>query len=117
MMSIYRSKLILVSCFLSLLLLLQSCESHQEISILFLDQDSEEKLDSVLITISAGKNGEFIRKYGDYYSDSSGLFKTSIMIGCASGCDDVKLNFNKDGYHLTQIVDVFSDTIYLKSNK
>ena len=77
---------------------LLSCETNKLISVMVIDNQTRQPIDSILVEISAGKNGDYTKSGAKGYTNSKGEFKTHIMIGCAFGCYDIYTNYSKSGY-------------------
>lgn len=78
-----------------LFLLLYSCETNKHIRITAYNALSNEPVDSVLVKINAGKNGDYNKSTSQGYTDKDGNFETYLMIGCAFGCYDIYIEYSK----------------------
>ena len=86
--------------FISLsLVLVFGCEKREKISVTVLDSQSRLPIDSVKVEVRAGKNGDYTKNRGIGYTDSTGRFEISMMIGCAFGCYDIYMDYSKAGYN------------------
>lgn len=75
-----------------------SCEANKHISVTVLNSLTKQPLDSVLVKVNAGKNGDYNKSTSEGYTNSSGKFETYMMIGCAFGCYDIYISYSKNGY-------------------
>ncbi len=75
-----------------------SCETNKLISVSVVDKLSKQPIDSVLIEIKAGKNGDYTKNYAKGYTDANGKYETYMMIGCSFGCYDISIEYDKNGY-------------------
>jgi hypothetical protein len=75
-----------------------ACESNKQIFVTVCDSVSKKPVDSVLVVIKAGNNGNYNKSGAEGYTDSTGRFNTFFMIGCSFGCYDVFVEFHKKGY-------------------
>jgi hypothetical protein len=75
-----------------------SCETNKQISVTVIDKLTKQPIDSVLIEVKAGKNGDYTKNYAKGYTDSNGKFETNMMIGCSFGCYDIYMEYDKNGY-------------------
>ena len=92
-------KLIIVSFSL---FIFSSCERHLVLSGKVIDSTTNEPIDSVFVEFNGGKKGNFNKSHCETYTDSTGTYETSMMIGCAFGCYDVMSSFSKNGYKTKQ---------------
>lgn len=99
----YWIKIIFI-CFATLIF---SCESQKQISLYIIDSNSNKPLDSVLVEVNAGLNGDYSKSTAKGYTNASGKFETSMMIGCTPKCYDIKIHCSKNDY---QAVDLFNQT-------
>ena len=91
-----------------------SCEAQKDILVVVLDKTTLAPIDSVFIEVMAGKDDDFTKNYDMGYTDINGKFETSMMIGCAMGCYDIKIQYVKDGYLTKTELNNIVDTIYLE---
>ncbi len=77
---------------------LVSCETNKQISVIVVDKLTKQPIDSVLIEVKAGKNGDYTKNYATGYTDKKGKFEISMMIGCSFGCYDIYMEYDKNGY-------------------
>jgi hypothetical protein len=97
------------------LLGLIACESNKQVFVTVCDNVSKKPLDSVLVVIKAGNNGNYNKSGAKGYTDSAGKFNTFFMIGCSFGCYDVFVEFHKKGYApLTSFNPKDSSNVYLQ---
>ena len=75
-----------------------SCEANKLISVTVVDKLTKKPIDSVLIEVKAGKNGDYTKNYSKGFTNSDGKFETHMMIGCAFGCYDIYLEYDKSTY-------------------
>ena len=75
-----------------------ACEKRERISITVLDAQSRMPIDSVKVEVRAGKNGDYTKNHGIGFTDSTGRFEISMMIGCSFGCYDIYMDYSKPGY-------------------
>ena len=87
--------LIVLSFFVCILC---SCESNQNVSVTVRDAITNQPLDSVFIEFKAGKNDDFTKSGISGFTDSTGTFIGSFMIGCSFGCYDYFFECSKPGY-------------------
>ena len=78
--------------------LLYSCESNQNVSLTVRDAITNQPLDSVLVEFKAGKNDDFTKSGISGFTDSTGTYVGSFMIGCSFGCYDYFFECSKPGY-------------------
>lgn len=83
---------------LAVTILFMSCEANKYISVTIVDAITNQAIDSVLVKVNAGKNGDYNKSRDQGYSDASGKYETDIMIGCSFGCYDIYMEYSKDGY-------------------
>ncbi len=95
---------IIITILYTLIITLFSCESNKLISVTVIDKITREPIDSVLIEINAGKNGDYTKNTAKGYTNSEGKFETHMMIGCAFGCYDIYTKYSKTGY--VKVVDL-----------
>jgi hypothetical protein len=94
---------------------LLSCESNKRMFVAVYDLQSKAPLDSVQVIYKAGLRGDYTKSGSQGYTDSTGQFKTSFMIGCSFGCYDVLVQFQKNGFApLTIYNPKDSSVVYLK---
>lgn len=89
---------LLVFIFIATAITLTSCESYQTVELTVKDSETGLALDSVLVEIKAGKNENYDLSGTTGYTDSTGNFSGSFMIGCAFGCYDIYVECSKSGY-------------------
>ena len=75
-----------------------SCEANKLISLTVIDKITKQPIDSVLIEVKAGKNGDYNKSHAKGFTNTLGKFETHMMIGCALGCYDIYLEYDKSGY-------------------
>jgi 5-hydroxyisourate hydrolase-like protein (transthyretin family) len=75
-----------------------SCETNKIISVKIIDKVTRQPIDSVFVEVKAGKNGDYTKNYAKGYTNSEGKFETQMMIGCAFGCYDIYMEYDKKGY-------------------
>lgn len=92
-----KSILILFAIIISGIILV-SCESNKLISVVVIDKATKQPVDSVSIEIKAGKKGDYTKNYAKGFTGPSGKFETHMMIGCAFGCYDIYMEYDKKGY-------------------
>ncbi|MGV6860665.1 MAG: hypothetical protein ACWA41_02785 [Putridiphycobacter sp.] len=90
-----------------------SCESQKHIQITVLNDTNSLPIDSAYIEVSAGKNGDFTKNQDYGFTNKKGQYETYMMIGCAGGCYDIKINISKEGYQEIEILNQLNDTILL----
>lgn len=95
---VVKSKMVSIALISVLLSCLFACEKREKISITVLDAQSRLPIDSVKVELRAGKNGDYTKNHGIGFTDSTGRFESSMMIGCAFGCYDIYIDYSKDGY-------------------
>ncbi|HKK66876.1 MAG TPA: hypothetical protein VJ946_01650 [Bacteroidales bacterium] len=91
-----------------------SCESQRQISVHVFDKNTGAPLDSVLVDVNAGKNGDYTKSSASGYTDESGHFETSIMIGCTFGCYDIQTTYTKDNYKTVVLLNDERDTVEMQ---
>lgn len=74
------------------------CEANKQISVTVIDKLTKQPIDSVFIEVKAGKNGDYTKNSAKGFTNSNGKFETQMMIGCALGCYDIYMEYNKGGY-------------------
>jgi len=79
-------------------ILLFSCESYQTIELVVKDAETLTIIDSAFVDVNAGKNGNYEMSGTSGYTDSTGYFTGSFMIGCSFGCYDIYVECSKQGY-------------------
>lgn len=91
-----KTKLLIIT--LVILVIFCGCEAHKQVYITVYDQVSKRPIDSMHVVIKAGKYGDYSKSGTEGYTDSTGRFSASFMIGCSFGCYDVFVGFQKKGY-------------------
>lgn len=94
-------------------LILSSCESQRQISVTVFNEKTSKVIDSVLIKISAGKNGDFTRNQDEGYTNKEGRYETYMMVGCTGGCYDIKIEYLKENFKRKETLNQIKDTVYL----
>ena len=94
-------------------IVLISCEAQKQISVIVLNKQTSQPIDSVFVKVMAGKNGDFTKSGDKGYTNKTGKYGTYIMVGCAGGCYDIKINYTKDGFNTTETMNQIKDTVYL----
>jgi len=91
-----------------------SCESYQTVSFVVKDSATLETIDSVFVHVKAGKNNDYEKSGTTGYTDSTGYFTGSFMIGCSFGCYDIFAECSKPGYktYISEMNNI-PDTIWL----
>ncbi|MBK7129214.1 MAG: hypothetical protein IPM74_08145 [Crocinitomicaceae bacterium] len=95
-------KKILSCTALILSLFLLSCESQRIISVTCVNALTGEPLDSVLVNVNAGLDGDYTKSTASGYTDSAGHFETTIMIGCPGKCYDIYVSYTKTGFEFAK---------------
>lgn len=91
-----------------------SCESYKTVEFVVKDAVTYQTLDSVFVHVKAGKNNDYEKSGTEGYTDSTGVFKGSFMIGCSFGCYDIFVECSKPGYKsYTSEMNEIPDTIWL----
>ncbi len=91
-----------------------SCESYETVSFVVKDSATHENIDSAFVQVKAGKNNDYEKSGTTGYTDSTGYFSGSFMIGCAFGCYDIFVECSKPGYKLYKSeLNNIPDTIWL----
>ena len=75
-----------------------SCEEYKLISVTVVDKVTRQPIDSVFVDVKAGKNGDYTKNHAKGYTNSDGKFETHMMIGCAFGCYDIYMEYDKKDY-------------------
>lgn len=108
-------KSLFITFLISSAILLISCESYQTVEMTVKDAETMTVLDSVLVDVKAGKNGNYEMSGTSGYTDSLGNFSGSFMIGCSFGCYDIYVECSKPGYKkYTSEMNVIDDVILLE---
>jgi hypothetical protein len=108
-------KKLLMILTLVVLFSLLACEANKQLFVTVFDKASKKPVDSVLVLIKAGKNGDYSKSGAQGFTDSNGKFNASFMIGCSFGCYDVLVEFHKNGYApLTKFNPNDSSIVYLQ---
>jgi len=91
-----------------------SCESYETVSMVVKDSATHENIDSVHVQVKAGKNNDYEKSGTTGYTDSTGYFTGSFMIGCAFGCYDMFVECSKPGYkkYISELNNI-PDTIWM----
>lgn len=96
-------------------MLLTSCESYQTVELTVKDSVTGLPLDSVFVEVKAGKNDNYELSGTSGYTDSTGNFSGSFMIGCAFGCYDIYVECSKSGYKkYVSEINVIEETAFLE---
>lgn len=104
----------LTSIFVVLLcLIFSSCERHLVLSGKVVDSATNEPIDSVFVEFNGGKKGNYNKSHCETYTDLTGNYETSMMIGCAFGCYDFISSFSKTGYKTKQEFNFENGTVIL----
>ena len=116
-LTFYQIKTYLISFVFTIAIttFLMSCETYKNISVTVVDSITLKPIDSVLVKINAGKNGDYNKNYSDGYTDISGKFQTDMMIGCSFGCYDIYMEYSKKGYENKTDLNVTKGTVLLNS--
>jgi len=102
--------------FLVVTTLIVSCESQKYISVVVVNEQTKEPLDSVFIKVMAGRNGDYTKNEDQGYTNSNGKFETYMMVGCVGGCYDIKINYSKENFKLIETINQIQDTVFLNPN-
>ena len=91
-----------------------SCESYQTVSFVVKDSATQTFIDSAYVHVKAGKNNDFEKSGTTGYTDSTGYFSGSFMIGCSFGCYDIIVECSKPGYtkYVSEMNEI-PDTIWM----
>lgn len=103
-------QLLLLFCSLVILI---SCEAHTEINVLVLNKETGSPMKDVFVKVMAGKNDDFTKSEEDGFTNENGIYETHLMIGCAGGCYDIKINYSKEGFESLETMNEIQDTVYL----
>jgi len=95
---------------LTFILCLAACEAQKEFLVTVNDHVTGKPIDSVHVVFKAGKNGDYNKSGAEGYTDSTGKFHASFMIGCSFGCYDIFMELHKKGYSSMKIAEP-KDTI------
>lgn len=79
-----------------------SCESQRIISVNCVNALTGEPVDSVLVNVNAGLDGDYNKSTRSGYTDSTGHFETTIMIGCPGKCYDIYVSYTKNGFEFVK---------------
>lgn len=91
-----------------------SCESYRTVEFVVQDAVTHQPIDSVFVHVKAGKNGDYEKSGTEGYTNASGFFSGSFMIGCSFGCYDIFVECSKPGYkQYVSEMNEFADTIRL----
>jgi hypothetical protein len=101
---------------LTFMLCLAGCEAQKEMFVTVYDHVTSKPIDSVHVVIKAGKNGDYNKSGAEGYTDSTGKFHASFMIGCSFGCYDIFMELHKKGYASMKIADP-KDTLSIEFKK
>jgi hypothetical protein len=104
------SKLVLL---LFSLIVLISCEAQKEINVFVLNEETGSPISGALVKVMAGKGGDFTKSGDEGHTNRNGNYETNIMIGCAGGCYDIKINYSKEGFKTVERMNQIQDTVYL----
>lgn len=96
-----------------ILIVLISCEAHTEINVLVLNKVTGSPINDVFVKIMAGKGDDFTKSEEEGFTNEEGIYETHLMIGCAGGCYDIKINYNKEGFESLETMNQTQDTVYL----
>jgi hypothetical protein len=87
------------------MLCLAACEAQKEFLVTVNDHVTGKPIDSVQVVFKAGKYGDFNKSGAEGYTDSTGKFRASFMIGCSFGCYDIFMELHKKGYTSMKIAE------------
>ena len=97
-------------------LLFTSCEANKHITVTVFDAATNQPVDSVKIKVNAGTNGDYNKSYTEGFTDENGKFETYLMIGCAFGCYDIYIEYQKNGYIVKKDLNITEGNILLTPN-
>jgi hypothetical protein len=93
--------------------LFTSCEANKHISVAVFDSTTKKPIDSVLVKVNAGKNGDYNKSTCEGYTNTSGQYENHLMIGCSFGCYDIYMEYSKKGYETKTDFNITEGNIYL----
>lgn len=79
----------IITLLISVVLL--SCEGYRVSKGTIIDSSSNLPLDSVMVNVITAGYAKYTDSSGEYYVENS-------MGSCVNGCDDIKVEFSKEGY-------------------
>jgi hypothetical protein len=92
---------------------LMACEANKHISVRVFDSKTRKPLDSVLVQVNAGKNGDYHKSTTQGLTNATGQFDAYLMIGCSFGCYDIYTEYSKKGYEDKKDFNITEGTVLL----
>lgn len=90
-----------------------SCETNKHVLVTVLNSATNQPIDSVMVNVNAGKNGDYNKSTAKGYTDENGKYESYLMIGCSFGCYDIYIEYTKTGFKTKRDLNITEGTVFL----